>query len=202
MCYNIVQARLCIKKEGKMVEDKENVRKNKAKAAPIKIFGTDPKHPEEGRIFLWTKAGWFERIEDRPGDLTFTYVAQSEIELRQFINRDEPSVDLVQLGSEYRKKTAAEFTGDLEIYYATEREKRNRSLTGIGISLVILGLFILGAGIYFRSTYNPVNFKSTSYQFVFSQAFSAGLSAIIVGMIMHVFGWAILGLTYLRHLAD
>ena len=195
-------SRLRIKKMGKMVEQKENLKRNKSHAASIKIFGTNPNNPEEGRIFLWTKAGWFERIEGESGDLTFTDVAQSEIELRDFVKRDDPSVDLVQLGTEYRKKTAAEFTDDLEMYYATERERRNRSLTATGISLVILGLLILGAGIYFRSTYNPVNFKSADYKFLYLQAYSGGLSGIIVGTIMHVFGWVILGLTFLRHLAD
>jgi hypothetical protein len=185
-----------------MVAQKENLHRKKSRAAPIRIFGTDPDNPAEGRIFLWTKAGWFERIEDQPGDLTFTDVAQSEVELRDFIKRDDPSVDLVQLGTEYRKKTLAEFTDDIEIYYATERERRNRLLTITGTSFVILGLLILGAGIYFRSTYNPVNFKSADYKFLYLQAYSGGLSGVIVGAIMLVFGWVILGLTFLRHLAD
>ena len=185
-----------------MGEQQKDLQRDKSNAGAIKIFGTNPDNPAEGRIFLWTKAGWFERIEDQPGDLTFTDVAQSEVELRDFVKRDDPSVDLVQLGTEYRKRTAAEFTGDLDIYYATDRERRNRSLTAAGISFVIMGLLILGAGIYFRSTYNPVNFKPANYIFLYLQAYSGGLSGIIVGTILHVFGWVILGLTFLRHLAD
>ena len=185
-----------------MVEQKKNLQRNRSHAASIKIFGTNPANPAKGRIFLWTKAGWFERIEGESGDMTFTDVAQSEAELRDFVKRDDPSADLVQLGIEYRKKTAAEFTGDLEIYYATDQERRNRALTAAGISFVILGLLIFGGGIYFRSTYNAINFKPADYKFLYLQAYSGGLSGIIVGTIVHVFGWVILGLTFLRHLAD
>jgi len=186
-----------------MAEDKKHLHGNKSHRTPIRIFGTNPNNPEEGRIFLWTKAGWFERIEGQSGDMTFFLVAQSEDELRDFVAHDDPSADLTQLGPEYRKRASEEFTGqptssDLEIYLATERQRTNRLLTITGISLVIMGLLIFGAGFYFRLTYNPVNFnvsKVSEYRLAYSQAYSAGIIGILIGLIMHIFGWIFMGFT-------
>jgi len=77
--------------------------------AKVRIFGTNPDNPDEGRIFVWTKMGWFERLEGQSGDIAFIPVAQSENELRELISRDDPSSDLVQLGREYRKMVSSEF---------------------------------------------------------------------------------------------
>jgi hypothetical protein len=79
------------------------------RGAKLRIFGTDPDNPDEGRIFVWTKMGWFERLEGQSGDVAFTPIAQSESELREFISREDPSADLVQLGREYRKMVSKEF---------------------------------------------------------------------------------------------
>jgi len=187
--------------EEKMAQRKEQLYRNESHGASTRILGTNPNNPEEGRVFLWTKAGWFERIENQSGDLNFTLVAKSEDEMSVFIERDLASIDLVQLGPEYRKKVFEEFTGqsmanDLEIHYMIESEKKNRLLTTIGISLVILGLLIFGVGIYFRLTYSPINFKGDQYTLLFRQVYSAGLSGILTGGIMDVYGWIILGLSY------
>lgn len=183
-----------------MVEGREHIHKNESSGAPIRIFGTNPNNPEQGRIFLWTKAGWFERIREQSGDLTYVPVAQSEDELRKSIVQDDPAVDLVQLGREYRKRLYEEFTGqstssNVELFYAIEREKKNRLLTITGITLIVLGLIIFGGGIFFRLTYSQVNFEGSVYKLEFLQAYSAGLSAILVGSIMDIFGWIIIGLT-------
>ncbi|MCX5999110.1 MAG: hypothetical protein NTU41_05810, partial [Chloroflexi bacterium] len=53
--------------------------------AQLRIFGTNPDNPDEGRIFVWSKVGWFERLEGSSGDVAFTPVAQSEDELRELI---------------------------------------------------------------------------------------------------------------------
>jgi hypothetical protein len=75
----------------------------------LRILGTDYNNPDEGRIFVWTKTGWFERIEGSSGNVAFNPVAGSEAELRELIARDSPSVDLVELGGEYRKMVSEEF---------------------------------------------------------------------------------------------
>jgi hypothetical protein len=64
---------------------------------------------KQGKIFLWTKLGWFERIVGESGDVAFTPVAQSEDELRKIIARYNPSADLVPLGGNYRKIVSEEF---------------------------------------------------------------------------------------------
>jgi hypothetical protein len=87
-----------------MAQDGDEFRDTK-----LRIFGTDPDNPDEGRIFVWTKMGWFERLEGQSGDVAFTPIAQSESELRELISRDDPSADLIQLGREYRKMVSREF---------------------------------------------------------------------------------------------
>ena len=75
----------------------------------LRIFGTNFDDPDEGRIFAWTKTGWFERIEGSSGNVAFTHIADSEAELRELIERDNPSADLVELGGKYRKMVSEEF---------------------------------------------------------------------------------------------
>ena len=75
----------------------------------LRIYGTNNDDPDEGRIFVWTKAGWFERIEGSSGNVAFTPIADSEASCRELINRDNPSADLVEFGGEYRKMVSEEF---------------------------------------------------------------------------------------------
>jgi hypothetical protein len=95
-----------------MVEGRELMAQDvdEFRGAKVRIFGTNPDNPDEGRIFVWTKMGWFKRLEGQSGDVAFTPVAQSESELRELISRDDPSADLVQLGREYGKMVSKEFT--------------------------------------------------------------------------------------------
>ena len=92
-----------------MVEDKKDITQGEFRGARFRIFGTDPDNPDEGRIFVWTKMGWFERLKSESGNVAFTPVAQSENELRELISRDDPSIDFVSLGREYRKRVSEEF---------------------------------------------------------------------------------------------
>ncbi len=97
-----------------MVEDREQMDRDAdalrdASDARLQIFGTDPDNPDNGRIFVLTTMGWFERIEGQSGDVAFTSIAQSESELREYISRDDPSADLVQLGGKYREMVSEEF---------------------------------------------------------------------------------------------
>jgi hypothetical protein len=102
------------------VEDGEHLAQDEFRGARLRIFGTNPDDPEEGRIFVWTKMGWFERAKCAAGDVAFIPVAQSEHELREFISRDDPSVDLVSLGREYRKIISQEFTDQSPSYRDSE----------------------------------------------------------------------------------
>ena len=75
----------------------------------IQILGTNTDTPEEGRIFVWTKMGWFERLEGPSGNVAFTPIADSEEELRELISRDNPQADLRELVGKNRKKVFEEF---------------------------------------------------------------------------------------------
>ena len=86
-----------------------------------RVFGTNRDQPDEGRIFVLTKMGWFERIEVQSGAVAFTPVAQSDSEMRELVSRDDPSVELVQLSGHYRKMVAGEF-GDQTTAYRDSPE--------------------------------------------------------------------------------
>jgi hypothetical protein len=169
----------------------------------IKIFGTNADDPEKGRIFLRTKVGWFERIVDASGDLIFTPVTHSEEELLKFVAKGNPSVDLVQLSDEYQKKAYGELleqltSNDFNLHFAAIWIGKNKLFTIIGMILIVLGLLIFGSGIYLRLAYSPTNIQSIgSYKQQFEQLYYGGLAAIIVGAIMDIFGWILIGLTSL-----
>ena len=101
-----------------MVEDNEQMnRDNEAsRAASLQVFGTDADNPDDGRIFVWTIMGWFERIEGQSGDVAFTSIAHSESDLRELISRDDSSSSLTRLGGEYRKMVSKEFMEQSPLY--------------------------------------------------------------------------------------
>ena len=74
-----------------------------------RVFATNQDQPDEGRIFVLTKMGWFERIEVQSGAVAFSPVAQSESEIKEFVSRDDPSAELVQLSGHYKKMVSREF---------------------------------------------------------------------------------------------
>ena len=75
----------------------------------IQILGTNPDNPEDGRIFVWTKMGWLERLEGQSGDVAFTPIAESEKELREIISRDNLDAELYDITGEFRKQVVEEF---------------------------------------------------------------------------------------------
>jgi hypothetical protein len=96
------------------VEDREQMDQDAdalsdANDARLQIFGTDPDNPDNGRIFVLTNMGWFERIEVQSGAVAFTFIAQSESDLHEFISRDDTSANLVQLGDNHKKMVSEEF---------------------------------------------------------------------------------------------
>lgn len=75
----------------------DRMARDQFRGASPRAFGTDPDNPENGRIFIWTQVGWFERIEGPWGNVTFTPVADDETQLRELISRDSPDFDLFEL---------------------------------------------------------------------------------------------------------
>jgi hypothetical protein len=102
-----------------VVEDRKNKAQEEFRGARIRVFGTNQQDPEEGRVFVWTKEGWFERIEGTQGNVAFTPVADSEAELREFISRDSPGADFIQFGGDFRKTVSEEFVEQYSDYRDT-----------------------------------------------------------------------------------
>ena len=82
---------------------------DRSRGTGLRVFGTNREQPDEGRIFILTKMGWFERIEVQSGAVAFTPVAQSESEMRELVSRDDSSAELVQLSGHYKKMVSREF---------------------------------------------------------------------------------------------
>ena len=92
-----------------MVDKNDLPESEETRGTKIQIMGTNPDDPEEGRIFVWTKMAWFERLEGESGDVAFTPIAESEKELRELITRDNPGAELDDIAGEFRKQVIEEF---------------------------------------------------------------------------------------------
>jgi hypothetical protein len=163
----------------------------------VKIFGTNPNDPENGRIYLKTKLGWFERSKNESGDLMLAPVSQVEAKLLDFVGNGGASTELIPLNAEYRKKFYIELLeqlalGEFEVLFETEWRKSNKLFASIGITLAVLGIFIFGAGLYFWLAYSPSKFLASNYTQIFEQAHTAGLTALIASITFEIVGWAIL----------
>jgi hypothetical protein len=73
------------------------------------VLGTNAERPEDGRIFVWTKIGWFERLLGPDGDAAFTWIARSEHELRDILNSQNPATDLFELDNDFTGHIVEEF---------------------------------------------------------------------------------------------
>ncbi|MDD5703356.1 MAG: hypothetical protein PHU23_15075 [Dehalococcoidales bacterium] len=81
-----------------------------------RAFSTNPDDPENGRIFIWTKSGWFERVEGPWGNVAFSPVAEDETQLREWLSHDNPDLDLTELDrkTEHGRMVCDEFMENLE----------------------------------------------------------------------------------------
>ena len=96
------------------LEGMERMARDQFSGARPRVFTTDPDHPLRGRIFIWSKVGWFERMEGPWGDVAFDPVADSEDELKNWISGENPDVDLVALDDEYGRMVFQEFAENTE----------------------------------------------------------------------------------------
>jgi hypothetical protein len=110
-----------------MPDDKESSEREESRGADIQILGTNPDNPEKGRIFVWTKMGWFERLAGSSGGVAFTPVADSEEELRELISRDDPNTDLDDLTGKYRKMVSEEFKEQSPSYSDSSEESNEEA---------------------------------------------------------------------------
>jgi hypothetical protein len=93
----------------KMLEEDEMPAGNEFLGARPRVLVTNAAEPEDGRTFVWTKMGWFEREEGNLGDVAFARIADSEDELRGLLYSGHTKLDLFEAGGEFRKTVTAEF---------------------------------------------------------------------------------------------
>ena len=98
------------------LEGMDRMAREEFRGARPRVFGTDPDNPEHGRIFIWTKMGWFERVEGPWGDVTFSPVADSEEQLKEWISRDNPDADLVEMDNQFGRTVYQEFIEEEPLY--------------------------------------------------------------------------------------
>ncbi len=81
-----------------------------------RIFSTNTADFEHGRIFVYSKVGWFERVEGPWGDVAFTPAADSEEELKDWLSQTIPDLDLVEIGfdTDFGKMVYQEFKEQAE----------------------------------------------------------------------------------------
>ena len=99
-----------------MTERRKDRAKNEAADNPVRVYGTEAANPDNRRIFVWTKTGWFERVQGESGGVAFVPAAKSEDELRELISRGGTPDDLVQLRGEFRKTVIEEFMEQVTSY--------------------------------------------------------------------------------------
>lgn len=107
-----------------MVEGREQDERNENQRVTIQVLGTRLDDPEQGRIFVWTKRGWFERLKGTVGGVAFEPVAKSEDELMEYIARENPSSELTELDAKYRKRVAEEFSERSRSYLDSTQDWR------------------------------------------------------------------------------
>ena len=110
-----------------MADDNGHSEREESRGANIQILATNPNNPGKGRIFVWTKMGWFERLEGQSGDIAFTPIADSEEELRELISRDNPDADLDDIRGKYRKMVSEEFKEQSPSYSESPEDSSEES---------------------------------------------------------------------------
>ena len=75
----------------------------------VKVLSTNPDDPTAGRIFVWTKMGWFERIQGQNGAVAFTRLAESTAEIRSIILRQDPEADIYEVSGKLDRMIRSEF---------------------------------------------------------------------------------------------
>ena len=88
------------------------------------VLGTNATRPERGRIFVWTKLGWFEREMGPDGNAAFTRIARSEHELRDILLETRRSNDLFELDDDFTDHVIEEFKAQT-LSFGEDKESAN-----------------------------------------------------------------------------
>jgi hypothetical protein len=92
-----------------MSQDRKELIQDEFRGTRLRVYGTHRHNPDEGRVFVWTKMGWYERLEGTSGNVAFTPIADSEEELRDLLVEDNPKFDLIELGGTFKRTVTDEF---------------------------------------------------------------------------------------------
>jgi hypothetical protein len=84
--------------------------------ADPRIFVTDPDNLEDTRTFVWSPAGWFERIEGDSGAVEFSPVAQDEEELREWLSEQNLEITEIDVDVEFAGTVREEFLEQSPLY--------------------------------------------------------------------------------------
>lgn len=88
-----------------------------------RIYTTMPNEPEEGRVFVWAKARWYEREEGDSGVVEFPPIADSFSDLYQLVQQ-EPGADLTELDDDFAAMVREEFMAQDMLYpYEQDSER-------------------------------------------------------------------------------
>jgi hypothetical protein len=89
-----------------------------------RVFTTNSNEPESGRTFVWTKMGWFERVESATenGAIEFSPVADSEDELRSWLMTQNLEIDEIDDDIGFAVDVKDEITNTVPLYPEAEEE--------------------------------------------------------------------------------
>lgn len=84
--------------------------------ADPRIFVTSPDAPDEGRTFVWTEMGWFERLEEgeAEGPVAFSPLSMDEDGLREWLS--EQGLEITELDNEFARDVRDEFLNENPLY--------------------------------------------------------------------------------------
>ena len=92
-----------------------------------RVFVTDPDEPGEGRTFIWTETGWFERlIGDETGAAEFSPLSMDENALHEWLR--EQDLDITELDDDYAELVLDEWANE-DHYYPEAPELSNQEFT-------------------------------------------------------------------------
>ena len=87
--------------------------------ADPRIYVTNPDDPEEGRIFIYAKARWYERESGPWGDVVYPHVADQEEDLDDYMAQDGSPEDLTELDpddDDFARSVAYDFMTQSPLY--------------------------------------------------------------------------------------
>ncbi|MDI6858695.1 MAG: hypothetical protein QME71_10315 [Dehalococcoidia bacterium] len=85
-----------------------------------RVFATNADEPEEGRVFVWSLARWYERLEGELGGVVFSPITDSEEELRAMLNAE--GLDMTELDDEFARDVREEFREQDILYPAAPED--------------------------------------------------------------------------------